>query len=182
MNTKFSLTLTFSNSFQQNSNGRSFRHIDGSDVRYHGQGAGASKKQDLETTYPANQQTGPPTITNPPVRLAEQSSIDDKPAKKRMQQYTEWDTKENTSSKDGRQKRVDAREEQRAKLQMESAKRDMLVYKQMVNELKTVLETKKDKKVWKALLMEIQANEDIIKTMIRSGVSDVPLPLEIKSQ
>ena len=30
--------------------------------------------------------------------------------------------------------------------------------------------------------MEIQANEDIIKTMIRSGVPDMPLPLEIELQ
>ena len=70
----------------------------------------------------ANQQTGPPTITNPLVRLTGQSSTDGKPARKRMQQYAECDTKEYTSSKDGRQKQVDAREEQRAKLQMESAK------------------------------------------------------------
>ena len=95
----------------------------------------------------ANQQMGPPTITNPPIRPIGQSSTDDKTAKKRTQQYAELDTREYTSSKDGRQKRVDAREEQRAKAQMESAKRDMLVYKQMVYELKTVLEIKKDKKV-----------------------------------
>ena len=77
---------------------------------------------------------------NPPVRLMGQSSTDNKTAKKRTQQYAEWDTREYTSSKDGRQKRQDMREEQRAKAQMESAKRDMLVYKQMVYELKTVLE------------------------------------------
>ena len=52
----------------------------------------------------------------------------------------------------------------------------------MVFELKTVLKTEKDKKVKKALVMEIQANEDIIKTMIRSGVPDVPLPPEIELQ
>ena len=86
------------------------------------------------------------------------------------------------SSKDGRQKRLDTREEQQAKAQMESAKCDMLVYKQIIFELKTVLKTKKDKKVKKALVMEIQANEDIIKTMIRSGVPDVPLPPEIELQ
>ena len=45
---------------------------------------------------------------------------------------------------------------------MESAKREMLVYKQMVFELKAVLKTKKDKKVKKALVMKIHANEDII--------------------
>ena len=128
----------------------------------------------------ANQQTGPPTITNPPVRPTGQSSTDDKTTKKRTQQYAEWNTREYTSSKDGRQKRVDIREEQRAKAQMESAKRDMLIYKQMVYELKTVLETKKDKKVRKAIVMEIQANENIIKTMIRLGVPDVPLPREIE--
>ena len=89
----------------------------------------------------ANQQTGLPTITNPLVRPTGQSSTDSKPVKKRMQQYANWDTREYTSSKDGRQKRVDAREEQRAKAQIESAKRDMLIYKQMVYELKTVLET-----------------------------------------
>ena len=130
----------------------------------------------------ANQQTGPPTITNPPVRPTGQSSTDGKPVKKRTEQYAKWDIRKYTSSKDGRQKRVDAREEHRAKAQMESAKRDMLVYKQMVYKLKAVLENKKDKKVQKALLMEIHANEDIIKTMIRSGVSDVPLPPEIELQ
>ena len=130
----------------------------------------------------ANQPTGPPTIINPLVRPAGQSSTDDKPTKKRTQQYAEWDTREYTSSKDGRQKWVDTREEQRAKLQMQSVKRDMLVYKQMVCELKTVLETEKDKKVQKALVMEIHANEDIIKMMIRSGISDVPLPPEIELQ
>ena len=130
----------------------------------------------------ANQQKGPPTISNPPVRPMGQSSTDDKPAKKRTQQYAEWDTREYTSSKDGRQKRLDATEEQRAKVQMESAKWDMLVYKQMVYKLKAVLKTKKDKKVQKALLIEIHANEDIIKTMIRSGVPDIPLPPEIELQ
>ena len=50
----------------------------------------------------------------------------------------------------------------------------------MTFELKTVLKTKKDKKVKKVLVMEIQANEDIIKTMKRSGVSDVPLPPELQ--
>ena len=50
------------------------------------------------------------------------------------------------SSKDGRQKPLDAREEQWVKAQMESAKHDMLVYKQMVFELKTVLKMEKDKK------------------------------------
>ena len=86
------------------------------------------------------------------------------------------------SSKDGRQKQLDAREEQWAKAQMESTKCDMLVYKQLVFELKTVLKTEKDKNVKKALIMEIRVNEDIIKTMICSGVSDVPLPTEIELQ
>ena len=129
-----------------------------------------------------NQPTGPPTITNPPVGSAAQSSTEGKPARKRTQQYAEWDIREYTSSKDGRQKQLDAREEQRVKAQMESTKCDMLVYKQMVFELKTVLKTEKDKKVKKALVMEIQANEYIIKTMIRSGIPDVPLHPEIKLQ
>ena len=179
MNTEFSLTLTFSDSFQQNSNGRNFRRIDASDVRYRGQGSRASEKQDLETTDRSKSTNG---ATNHHEPASGQSSIDDKPAKKRTQQYVEWDTREYTSSKDGRQKRVDAREEQRAKLQMESVKWDMLVYKQMVYKLKTVLKMKKDKKVRKALLMEIHTNEDIIKTIIRSGVPDVPLPPEIELQ
>ena len=99
-----------------------------------------------------------------------------------IQQYAEWDTHEYMRSKDGRQKRLDAREEQQAKAQLKSGKHDMLVYKQMVFELKTVLKTKKDKKVKKALVMEIRTNEDIIKTMIRSGIPDVPLPPEIELQ
>ena len=72
--------------------------------------------------------------------------------------------------------------EQRAKAQMESAKCDMLVYKQLVFQLKMVLKTEKDKKVNKALIMEIRANEDIIKTMICSGVPNVSLPPEIELQ
>ena len=52
----------------------------------------------------------------------------------------------------------------------------------MVYKLKTVLKTKKDKKVRKALLIEIHADEDIIKTLIRSGVPDVPFPPEIELQ
>ena len=97
----------------------------------------------------------PQTITNPPVGPAAQSSAEGKPAQKRTQQYTEWDTHEYTSSKDERQKLLDAREEQWAKAQMESTKRDMLVYKQMIFELKTELKTEKDKKVKKVLVMEI---------------------------
>ena len=65
---------------------------------------------------------------------------------------------------------------------MESAKHDMLVYKQMVFELKAVMKNEKDKKVKKTLVMEISANEDVIKTMIRSGVPDMPLPPEIQLQ
>ena len=65
----------------------------------------------------AQRPTGPPTITNPPVVPVAQSSAEAKPARKRMQQYAEWDTREYTTSKDGRQKRVDAREEQREKAQ-----------------------------------------------------------------
>ena len=51
-----------------------------------------------------NQSTGPPTITNPPVGPATKSSVEGKPARKRTQQYAEWDTREYTSSKDRRQK------------------------------------------------------------------------------
>ena len=90
--------------------------------------------------------------------------------------------REYTSSKDGHQKRVEARDEQWAKAQMESAKRDMLVSKQMVLELKMVLKTEKDKKVRRAITAEIGANEDIIKMLIRSGVQDIPLPKEIQLQ
>ena len=130
-----------------------------------------------------NQQTGPPTITNPPTVTAGQSSTD-KMAKehKKTQQYVDWHMREYTSSKDGCQKQVEARDEQRAKAQMESAKRDMLVYKQMVLELKMVLKTEKDKKVRRAITAEIGANEDIIKMLIRSGVLDIPLPKEIQLQ
>ena len=65
---------------------------------------------------------------------------------------------------------------------MEAAKRDMLVYKQMVFELKAVLAMKKDKKVRKALQEEIHANEDIIKMLIQSGVPDIQLPKDIELQ
>ena len=65
---------------------------------------------------------------------------------------------------------------------MESAKRDMLVYKQMVLQLKMVLKMEKDKKVRRAITAEIGANEDIIKTMIWSGVPDIPLPKDIQLQ
>ena len=131
------------------------------------------------------QQTGPPTITNPPAAIAGQSSTaTDKTGRdrKKTQQYADWDKKEYTSSKDGRQKRVEARDEQRAKVQMESVKRDLLVYKQMVLELKTVLKMKKDRKMRKAIKAEIAANEDIIKTLLRSGIPDLPLPREIELQ
>ena len=120
----------------------------------------------------AGQQTGPPTITNPPAAIAGQSlTATDKMGRdrKKTQQYADWDKKEYTSSKDGRQKRVEARDEQRAKVQMESAKRDLLVYKQMVLELKTVLKTKKDRKMRKEIKAEIAANEDIIKMLLRSS-------------
>ena len=52
----------------------------------------------------------------------------------------------------------------------------------MVFELKAVLKTKQDKKVKKTLVMEIYANEYIIKTMICLGIPDVPLPPEIELQ
>ena len=133
----------------------------------------------------AGQQTGPPTITNPPVATAGQSlTATDKTGRdrKKTQQYADWDKKEYTSSKDGHQKRVEARDEQGAKAQMESAKRDLLVYKQMVLELKTVLKTKKDRKMRKVIKAEIAVNEDIIKTLLRSGVPDLPLPKEIELQ
>ena len=99
-----------------------------------------------------------------------------------MQQYADWDKKEYTSSKDRCQKRVEARDEQCVKAQMESVKRDLLVYKQMVLELKTVLKTKKDRKMRKAIKAEIAANEDIIKTLLRSGIPDLPLLKEIDFQ
>ena len=125
----------FSDSFQQNSNGRSSDALMAvmSDIVDKVQELMKNKSSKLSIA--ANQQTGLPTITNPPVRLTGQSSTDNKPVKKRMQQYAEWYTREYTSSKDGRQKRLDAREEQREKAQMESVKWDMLVYKQMVYEL-----------------------------------------------
>ena len=66
-------------------------------------------------------------------------------------------------------------EKLREERQMESAKMDMLVFKQMIYELKAVLVMEKDKKVKKALQEEIRANKDIVKMMIRSGVPDVPL-------
>ena len=52
----------------------------------------------------------------------------------------------------------------------------------MVLELKMVLKTEKDKKVRRAITAEIGANKDIIKTMIRSCVPDIPLPKEIQLQ
>ena len=99
-----------------------------------------------------------------------------------MQQYADWDKKEYTSSKDRHQKRVEARDEQRMKAQMESAKRDLLVYKQMVLELKAVLKMKKERKMRKAIKAEIAVNEDIIKTLLRSGIPDLPLLKEIELQ
>ena len=131
------------------------------------------------------QQTGPPTIKNQPVATAEQSSTATYKTgreRKKMQQYADWDKKEYTSSKDGHQKRVEARDEQRAKAQMESVKRDLLVYKQMILELKMVLKMKKERKMRKAIEAEIAANEDIIKTLLRSGIPDLPLPKEIELQ
>ena len=102
--------------------------------------------------------------------MVPQSATDDKPARRRtqaaIQQYAEWDDREYTSSTEGWQQRQDAREKARMEMQMESVKRDMLVYKQMVSELKAVLATKKDKKTRKAICMEISANEDIIKITI----------------
>ena len=74
------------------------------------------------------------------------------------------------------------RDEQRAKVQMELVKRDLLVYKQMVLELKTVLKMKKDRKMRKVITAEIAVNEDIIKTLLRSGIPDLPLPKEIELQ
>ena len=51
-----------------------------------------------------SQPAGPPTITNSPVGLAAQSSMEGKPARKHTQQYADWDTHEYMSSKDRRQK------------------------------------------------------------------------------
>ena len=118
----------------------------------------------------AGQQMGPPTITNPPTATAGQSSTaTDKTGRerKKMQQYADWYKKEYTSSKDGCQKRVEARDEQWAKAQIESMKRDLLVYKQMVLELKTVLKTKKDRKMRKAIKAEIAANEGHYQNVIK---------------
>ena len=135
----------------------------------------------------ANQLTGPPTIaTNPPVVPVQPMMADDKPTRKQrlaaIQQYPDWDTREYSDSKSRRKVCMDAREKQQEERQMESAKRDMLVYKQMIFELKAVLATKKDKKVRKALQEEIHANKDIIKTLIWLGVPDIPLPKDIELQ
>ena len=45
-----------------------------------------------------------------------------------------------------------------------------------------MLKTKKDRKMRKAIKAEIAVNGDIIKTLLRSGVSDLPLPREIELQ
>ena len=99
-----------------------------------------------------------------------------------IQQYPDWDTRAYSDSKSGRKAHVDAREKQREERQMEAAKRDMLVYKQMVFELKAVLAMKKDKKVRKVLQEEIRANKDIIKMLMQSGVPDIQLPKDIELQ
>ena len=137
----------------------------------------------------ANQGTGIPTITtNPPVPMPQTSTMttEDKSARKKSsimrQQYPDWDTRQYTDNKSGRQARWDAYEKQRQKQENEAAKRDLLVYKQLIFELKTVQNTEKDKKVRKVVRQEIQANEDIVKTMKRSGVPDVPLPKDIVLQ
>ena len=134
----------------------------------------------------AGQQMGPPTIANPPAVTAGQSSTATNKTgrnRKKMQQYADWDKKENMSSKDRCQKRVEARDEQRVQRHRWSQRRvNLLVYKQMVLELKTVLKTKKDRKMRKAIKAEIAANEDIIKTLLRSDVLDLPLPREIELQ
>ena len=129
-----------------------------------------------------NQPVGPPMITKQPV--VQKSMMDDKPVRRRtpaaVQQYAEWDNREYTSSKEERQQRLDTRDKVRAEMQLEAAKKDLLVYKQMVCELKAVLASKKDRKTRKAIRMEISTNKDIIKTMIKSGVPDVPLPTEVE--
>ena len=61
-----------------------------------------SKNKISQLPIVQSQQTGSLTITNQPVGPAGQSSAEGKPARKRMQQYAEWDTREYTSSKDGR--------------------------------------------------------------------------------
>ena len=134
----------------------------------------------------ANQPVGPPTImTNPPVQQ-QMVAAEDKAAKKKTstakQQYPHSDTREYTDSKSRRQAHLDKRENLREERQMESAKRDMLVFKQMIFKLKSVLVMEKDKKVKKALQQEIFANEDIVQTMIRSGIPDVPLLKDIQLQ
>ena len=146
-----------------------------------------AKDKIVKLLIAANQPTGPPMITNPLVRpVVPTVLVDDKPVRKRtavaIQQYADWDTREYSNSKNSRQVCVDAREKLRKERQMESAKWDMLVYKQMVYELKTVLVTNKDKKVHKALQMEICVNKDIIQMMIQLGVPDLELPEDIQLQ
>ena len=63
-----------------------------------------AKNKILQLPIAQSQLMGPPTITNPPVVPASQSSTEGKPAWKRTKQYAELDTCEYTSSKDGRQK------------------------------------------------------------------------------
>ena len=62
------------------------------------------KNQISKLPIAQSQPTGPPTITNLLVGPAAQSSMEGKPARKPTQQYADWDTREYTSSKDGRQK------------------------------------------------------------------------------
>ena len=158
-----------------------------SDEQQNRQSTATCKNKIATLPIVANQPVGPPTITtNPPGIQTQTAVVDDKLVKKRIsmvkQQYPNWDTREYTDSKSGRQARVDTREKLREERQMEFTKRVMLVFKQMIYELKVVMAMEKDKKVKKALQEEIRANEDIVKTMIWSGIPDVPLPKDIELQ
>ena len=99
-----------------------------------------AKNKIVKLPIAVNQPVGPPTITKLPV--VQQSMTDDKPVRRRtpaaVQQYAEWDNWEYTSSKDGRQQRLDARDKVRVEMQLGAATKDLLVYKQMVCELKVV--------------------------------------------
>ena len=104
MNTEFSLTLVLATVFSKTAmEGASEALMTVmSDIIDKAQELAKSKISQLPIVQ--SQPTGPPTITNPPVGPAAQSSAEGKPARKQTQQYTEWDTREYMSRKDGRQK------------------------------------------------------------------------------
>ena len=104
MNTDFSLTLVLATVFSKTAMEDALDALMTvmTDIVDKAQELAKSKISQLPIAQ--NQLTGPLTITNPPVGPATQSSVEGKPAQKQTQQYTEWDTHEYTSSKDGRQK------------------------------------------------------------------------------